>query len=316
MTRGLWGWGLLLVVAGATSSCASSDEVGSATAAPLPPGVVARVADTPLSADLVGEVAGASRRDPASVVQDLIRGELFTAYVRAEEPALLRVAERAAYSRALLDVLRAEALQSGGPITAGELDELTRARWVELSRPRSVRTVHAVALPRAPEHRDAARALAERFKDGAAGIVDPNEFADRVRAIHEEHGSPTTVDVRVEALPPVAEDGRTVPVDVLDEGAPSELVAEYARAANELQAPGEQSPVVETDYGFHVLLALEVVPELRVAPSELRALVHDEAVALRARPERTRLLGELREKTPIETERNAMELTRMVGEAR
>lgn len=107
-----------------------------------------------------------------------------------------------------------------------------------------------------------------------------------------------------------------MPVDVLDEGAPPQLVPEYARAANDLQTPGAQSPVVETDYGFHVLLALEIVPEVRVAPADLRGLVHDEALSLRARPERTRLVEELREKTPIEVARNAMELTRLVGEAR
>lgn len=314
MRRALRWSALLLIVAAATSSCTGSDEAEPTAA--LPPGVIAQVADTPISAELVREIVGATGREAESVVRDLVRGELFTSYVGAEEPSLLRVAERAAYARALLDAMRADALRSGGPITAREVDELTRARWVELSRPRSVRTAHAVALPRAPEHRDAARALAERMKDAVEGIVDPNEFADRVRAVDEEHGSPTAVEVRVEALPPVAEDGRTVPVDVLDEGAPPQLVPEYARAANDLQTPGAQSPVVETDYGFHVLLALEIVPEVRVAPADLRGLVHDEALSLRARPERTRLVEELREKTPIEVARNAMELTRLVGEAR
>src|SRR5690606_28946204 len=202
MRRALRRSALLLIVAAATSSCTGSDEAEPTAA--LPPGVIAQVADTPISAELVREIVGATGREAESVVRDLVRGELFTSYVGAEEPSLLRVAERAAYARALLDAMRADALRSGGPITAREVDELTRARWVELSRPRSVRTAHAVALPRAPEHRDAARALAERMKDAVEGIVDPNEFADRVRAVDEEHGSPTAVEVRVEALPPVA----------------------------------------------------------------------------------------------------------------
>lgn len=298
------------------TSCGGSEERASAASADLAAGVVAEVAGTPIPATLVERAARESGESSEQALRELIRGELFVSYMRAEEPEFAGAAERGSFARALLDSLRREVLGSGGPISAREVDEIVQARWVEYARPRSVRTAHAVALPRGPEHRDAARAFAERLKVAVNGVTDPNEFADRVRAYDAEHGSPETVEVRVEALPPVAEDGRTVPVDVLDGGGPPALVVEYAEAAHRLQTAGDQSPVVETDYGFHVLLAIEVLAEKKLAPADARALVRREALALRARPERERLLAELRASTAIEVARNATELTRVVGAPR
>lgn len=289
---------------------ACSRHSPSESSAALPEGVLAEVAGRPITAALVHETG----LTPERAVEHLVRAELIAAHMTEQDPALLRVAQRASLARSLLEGLRADALSKAGPITSDEANDLVRHRWVELDRPRSVRTAHLVVLAQDEGRSEAARAHAEQLADAVRGIVEPNEFADRARAASAELGLPEGTSLRVEALPPVAEDGRTVPVDVLDRGGPRSLVEEYAQAAARLQRVGDQSPVVETSYGYHVLLATEILPEVRPAAADVLDMVREEALSLRARPERERLMGSLRQATSIEVSRNAEELTRMVWE--
>ena len=218
------------------------------------------------------------------------------------------MATRSAHARALVEALQATAAAAGPP-RDDEIEKLTAERWPELDRPVAVRTTHAVVIAKKPADDEGARALAERLTRELAGVREPRTFIERARALAPKPGA--GIELKVEQLPPVVPDGRTFdPQGVEREG---QLDETYTRAAHALVASGDQSPVIKTRFGYHVILLQERLPEHRPGLEERRRLLEREVMARRGQSELKRLLTTLRSGTALEVQRAADELTAGVG---
>ena len=113
------------------------------------------------------------------------------------------------------------------------------------------------------------------------------------------------LEVRVEELGPCTPDGRVVPSRAF--GGTTVLVAEYAAAAHALQAPGDLSDPVRTEFGYHVIRLEERLPERRVPRERVVELVTAEVYGARARAAMLGLV-EPRE-AAVQVERGAENLT-------
>ncbi|HVZ31055.1 MAG TPA: peptidylprolyl isomerase [Polyangiaceae bacterium] len=211
--------------------------------------------------------------------------------------------ERLALARALE---RSLSLHAGdlGPATDSEVAELTAQRWWALDRPRLVQVQHAVVLT---ERSDAeARALCERIRNAVLDAREDAAFAAAAKRV-----SPGNFQVRVEKLDPVALDGRVVdpdrppPPDAL----PQTYALEVARAAQQLQHPGELSPVVQSSFGYHVLRLLRVIEPYQPSLEERRRLLTPEINQRRALSEQNELLARARRELAPEQARAALTLT-------
>ena len=209
--------------------------------------------------------------------------------------------QRAELARALLESIREQARGRGLP-TDAELARARARRWWEFDRPASVRTSHAVALANGPEQSDQAREVAERIAAAVRGITDSKEFIRRARDV-----DPGPIEVRVESLPPVSVDARYVKAPEAQPQGAERVDPRFARAANAIEQVGQQSPVIETDFGWHVILLEERLPAQRFSDQELRPRVLDDVILERAGVQTDQLLKALSSHRQVQIERNAAE---------
>ncbi|MCA9596913.1 MAG: peptidyl-prolyl cis-trans isomerase [Myxococcales bacterium] len=252
----------------------------------LPPGVVARVGSDDISSRGVGQVAAAQRITREQALDRMVADALFAAEARDRFPATVAAAERGAAARALLEELQ-RAARAAGPPTDTEVQQVTERRWWDLDRPPSVKVTHAVVRVKKPVDDSAARELAERIAKATVGAESAADFEKRATAVPANG-----LTVLVEHLPPVTEDGRVVPPEPPPPDQPQGRFEEpFARAANAIQNVGEQSGVVQTSYGYHVIYLEERLPEHRVPLEERRQAVEGEVIANRARAAETAILS-------------------------
>lgn len=300
-------YSLGLGLVGLALGCSGGSEEPAESTARLEPGVVALVGNAKIGEGLVARVLAARAGEPGTALDAIVHDQLFAEKARAERPDAVHVVERAAQMRAFRASL-VEAAAALGPVSADELARSTQKHWVDVDRPRSVRTAHAVALVKSPEDRDKARDLADTVAAAVKGITKSEEFGEKAFRFKD---SVPGIELRLEVLPPVAADGRSVPVDVTDPPS-SQFDQAFVKGATALTAPGQQSPVVESSFGFHVILALEVIPEKRVDEALRRAMYEGEIFAARADQHVGAALRQGKETTPVEVVRNADELTLQV----
>jgi hypothetical protein len=162
-----------------------------------------------------------------------------------------------------------------------------QTRGFELSHGEQHRTQNAVVLLARGTSlavRARARALAEQLQVRASALSPPpgpeafEVLSDQV--LRE-------VAHRVEMVPPIDASGR------YNHGS---VVPPYAQAAARLFAPGQVSPVVETDYGYHVLVLRERLPAVRRPDDEVLAAVRSELVVAGRQAALGRLVAQLRQR--------------------
>ena len=275
--------------------------------ATLPPGVAARAGTNDVP---VAVIEGMVRRQgitPAAARDRAIDDALFAAEARvALGDAAARRAEAAVLAAALVAEL-AEQSRAAGPITDAEITWATERRWREFDRPAAARTAHAVVRVKEPSQADAGRALAERIAESVTGVSAPQEFLAKARAVPAG-----PFEVRAETLPAIAADGREVDPTAPPEQEPARFDLAYAEAANALARVGDQSPLVRSRFGFHVILLIERLPELRRSLAERRQLLAADVLAERARRVLDDTMVRLRARAPVQVLPTAPELTAAV----
>jgi hypothetical protein len=283
---------------------------------PRDPGAVAYVGDVAIPGDRVALIA-AAQRVPIAEARDLaVRDALFSLEARSrgiDADREIELQTSALLARVLVEDINAAAAAEG-PVTDAELDEVTARHWVELDRPEAARTAHAVVLLEknaSPAKRARALSVAEAIRKAVAPVAEaartsapPGDPRADDPAFPVLRQAVSTVpkddfEVRVEALPPVVADGRTI----TGQGALEEA---YAKAALGLERRGDVSSVAETSYGFHVLLLLERIPAQLVPREERRRLVREEVVTDRARRARDEVLADQRASVKIDRSLDAL----------
>jgi hypothetical protein len=282
----------------------SSNAASLPQAGVLPAGVVARIGVVQVSSEAVlatSSVQGLSIRDALGreigdavwAVGALGRG--------LDGSAAVRCAVRSRLARALLAEMKVKATST--PPSDAEIAELTALHFLEMDRPEAFRTIHALVRVSDSDRKDVAararaRNLADRVKDAVAVAKTADEFQAQARSV-----DCSPFELTVEELDPVAEDGRVVkPQDPKNN---DRYTAEYARAAARLTETGQKSDVVETDFGFHVLMLLERQPELRMPLEERRRTLAGEVSSRRAQASVGELIQGLRASTRPAVERSA-----------
>ena len=81
---------------------------------------------------------------------------------------------------------------------------------------------------------------------------------------------------------------------------------DFAAAAQRLTRPGEQSPVVRTRFGYHVLYLVKVIEPKQPSLDERRALLHDEIMSQRATALAAALLEQQRRELQPSQSRSAI----------
>jgi hypothetical protein len=315
--------GAVLALCFALASCEapappSPPPASVSSTGPLDATIAVRVGDVSISTDQVARIASAQNLALAEARELAVRDALFAAEARARgfdtDPSV-DLAVSALLARDLLHDIAA-AGEAQGPVTDAELDEVTQRHWMELDCPDAARVVHAVVIasskaPDALRARTPAIAAAIRNAIAPAASIatqtepprDPKGPEDPVIAAFRKAatGVPAEgLEVRVEALPPVVADGRTLSSDDMH------LEDRFARAAVALTRRGDVSPVIETSFGAHVLLLLERIPGHSVPREERRAAVRKEVVNGRATLGKEQLMAKLRGHASIDRSVDAL----------
>ncbi|HLV64503.1 MAG TPA: peptidyl-prolyl cis-trans isomerase [Polyangiaceae bacterium] len=296
-------WPVILLIAGA---CERSAPPAPPARGKLPPGIAAQVGDESVRLETVQRVAAAQNVSLEQARERALSDALFGAEAaRAVHPAVRRVTERGVLARALLEGM-ARAAEAEGPPTDAELDAIIAQRWPELDRPESARVTHAVALfPEGNEKkREEVLRVARAIEVAVRDASDADAFIRAARAV--PRGS---IEVRAERLPPITPDGRGWTSSLSGDHPAGTYDAAFARAANALSRPGEQSGLVETRFGFHVLRLEERYPERRIPRADLRRVLEPEVFARRARERERALRARLEAEVEIAVARNVDALT-------
>jgi hypothetical protein len=297
------GW---LAVACCVASCGqkSNNAPRRSQTAELSAGIAAMVGDEPVSTKLVADIAREQALSPEVARDKAVSDALFAAYAKQElaGSGWVESAEKSAEARALLKEIKDQA-EAGGPPTDAEVEQLTKERWQELAHPALSRTTHAVVLVKSPADDAKAKRVAARLAAAVAGVSDSKEFQDRAKKVDGEG-----LEIRVEELRPVAADGRVADPDAPPGSEPIRDDPAFARAAAAIPAVGQQSPVVRSSFGYHVILLTERIPE-QFVPLELRRKwLAREIYDRRARKALTDLTQKLSQTTRVEVDRTADDL--------
>ena len=288
----------------AALSCGRNETVGRRIDANAALGgeIAARVGDDAIPITLVATVASKQQVAPQEAARRLVDDAIAANAARAHGldrgfPAgWLLVAAR---GRFVVERLFDEAKRRGAASDA-EIEELSRLHWQEVDRPPALRVVHALAKrPKDP-------ALLARTRDVAADVraaVLDASSAESFEKNAQSVAHPKEIEIVVQTLPPITEDGR------FTEGADG-AIATFTKAVYGLATVGATSDLVETTHGWHVIRVLEKLPEQRMPIDARRIAFADEVVAKRAHEALSARLAALKAAHPVSISASADELMR------
>jgi peptidyl-prolyl cis-trans isomerase D len=210
-------------------------------------------------------------------------------------------------ARRKIDAVHARAVQadcariSRGPITDGELAEFTERHWREVDVGERVTVFHAVALRNKLSEADA-RAKIAALREELKGTTDVATF-QRIAGPRVDASKGALV---MQPLPPFTMDGRTT------EGEASTFDSGFVRGAFAIGTAEPLSPVIESAFGWHVLLLVARQPAKRLPEAERRAMFGPEAQSKRSRACLDSLLSRLRtEHRPVFSAGSTAEIERI-----
>lgn len=281
------------------TACGGRTEVAPAPKATAAK-AVATVGDDVIDADTVAAIAASLHLAPRDALDRAIADAVVAAAGRRRYgPAAARQARRGALSRTLLEGVEAEA-RGMGPPSDEEVAKATQKRWWELDRPPLLRTTHALVMVNQPADDARAKTVAARIAERVSGISDPAAFRAAASAVPNEG-----LEVKIEDLPPVTRDGIALDPDSPQPRPQGTLVADFVDAAFAIPGVGRTSPVVHTQFGYHVILAVASIPEHRVPLEERRALVTPDVLNDRATARYEAALAQAKSTNAVVIERSA-----------
>lgn len=268
------------------------------------PDVVAKVGDSQISLEMLGRAASASGISTRLALERLTEARILGHFAERGglQPGRYQTVRRAVLARALLEQLEARTKQPEIPTNA-EVDSMTAERWIEFDRGEALKTCHAVihADALAP---DVCDKIARRVAESLRPYTSCAAFLEHAKSL-----SIPEAKLTAEELFPVLEDGRTVVVDRNDKPVEEgpRLDETFARAVHQLKTPGEQSGVVRTRFGWHVILLAGKIPEKRLPTSLRREALTLDIYRRRAREASEAVLAQCRKNEPVSVDRSAIE---------
>lgn len=299
---------LALAILGLVGACDNGPE-SQARPIVLGPATIVQVGSHPIDEQQVAAVASARGLSPQAAVEALTRDALFAEAFRMDHSERAQFLTRTALARQQMEAFLAEAIAAGPP-SEEELQEHTARNWWHMDRPAMTRVTHAIVLSSLEKASDAERARAERVSQRLAGVIKEAKNLDDFRRLAEAFPA-AGFEIKVEDLDPVAADGRVVnPKAPPPPGMrPQTYAPAFAEAASKLSTVGEHSPVVATEFGYHILRCTELLPALRVPENERRKLLREEIIDQRAAKLQDEVLATVRKSTTIEVELSAASVT-------
>jgi hypothetical protein len=304
---------VVVAVVIAQPSCTNNPTTlaGKGSVNALGSGSVVRIGDSVIDPSTLLRASVTSRVPTQEALERLVddRTLALAAQHGLLESGRAQAVERGVLARALIERIARDVRAQGQP-TQAEIEREVATRWIRFDRPDAVQVSHFVVRVAKPEDESGALARAEELARRVAGVRDPKTFAESVREIARGDSS-----VTVESLPPTTVDGRTFLTNAKGEpsGEGPRLDPTFAKAANELDSPGDQSRILRSRFGYHVILLERRVKGLRATDDERRSALDEEVYTQRARARVDDLVASARQKTRILVERSSRELTATVG---
>lgn len=268
------------------------------------PDAVAKVGESRISLEMLGKATSAGTSTTRRALEHLIEARVLGRFAELGGLQLGRyqTVRRAVLARALLEQLEARAKQPETP-TNDEVESMTAERWIEFDRGEAFRTCHVVIHANTLTQ-DQGEKIAKRLAESMRPHTNCEDFLEHAKSL-----SIPDAKLTAEELPAVLVDGRSVLVD--GKGEPVEegprLDEAFARAVHQLGTPGDQSAVVRTRFGWHVILLAAKISEKRLSFAQRREALTVDIHRRRASEASEAVLAQCRKNVPMSVDRSSIE---------